>query len=666
MIAKIKNLLRTSIGPTWSPWLVFFISLLAYLRTMAPTIGPIDSGELSLVCRTLGIAHPTGYPLYTLIGRLWVWLLPFGELAWKLNLLSAIFISFSVFFLYLALRNLYISNMASFSAALIYAFSPVVWQQSAFLEVYALTAMLATSLLWLVVKFHKDHNIRHFLLGSFIAGLGLGNHLSLLWLLPGFLILSYLKPERPGLKLTLLGVLFFATGLSIYLFLPIRSTLSPLFDWGNPSNWERFLGHISGKQYRGWMFNGSSGELWTNILRFMGTWLSNPPIYSWWLIIPGVGLLFRKNKGLLVSLLAVMILTVFYAVNYSIPDIEAYYIPAFICSSIFLAFGLDWLLSLKRFLPVSYKIRLVFPALAVALFVIPLGYGLKTNDNSRNRISYIVASGVLESAAPNGVILADNWDIYSPCLYLMHYREIRRDVILIDKELLRRRWYFGYLEKQYPEYYDSCRKQIDSFLKALYPFEHGLPYDPNVIQQAYVELLNAMLLNNYYDNPPYLTQNRMQGDLANVAQGYNRVPEGFLFRLKTATAIESVEDGFLFSGQALSCDTLKLSQREMMLYRLLPQMLYQRGVYYAQNLMFNQALEYFLQALKYESKKANLYLALGGTYFGLNRTAEARDAFQKALGLDPGNQVALENLKRLSIFLPGGPKAITTELNSGN
>ncbi len=337
---KIKNILKASIGPVWGPWLVFFISLSIYLRTMAPTIGPIDSGELSLVCNYLGIAHPTGYPLYTLVGRLWVFILPFGELAWKLNLLSALFMALSVSWLYRILMNLEVREEISFSSSLIYAFSPVIWQQAVFLEVYALTALLAMMLLWLAVRYHKNHDQKYILLGSFVAGLGLGNHLSLLWLLPGLLVLVFSKSLKTNLRILILGLLFFVFGLSIYLFLPIRSNLAPLFNWGNPNNWERFFWHISGRQYRVWMFNQSTGELLANLGNFAKLWLNNPIIYLWWPIIPGGYVLFRKSKILFLSLLIIFILAVFYGINYSIPDIEAYFIPAFICSFIFMSIGL--------------------------------------------------------------------------------------------------------------------------------------------------------------------------------------------------------------------------------------------------------------------------------------------------------------------------------------
>lgn len=656
----LLKVLKTSIGPIWGPGLVFFISFLVYLRTMAPTIGPIDSGELSLVCRTLGIAHPTGYPLYTLIGRLWVFLIPFGELAWKLNLLSSLFMALSASMLYRIIAELDIQREIAFSASLMYAFSPVIWQQAVVLEVYALTALLATILLWLTVSYRKSGEGRYLLLGAFLAGLGLGNHLSLLWLIPGLMMMALIKPGGSKLRILWRGFLFFIFGLSIYLFLPIRSNLAPLLNWGNPNNWERFLWHVSGKQYQVWMFNQSLGELLANLRNFVKLWLDNPGLYLWWLIPPGTYAVFKKSQILFWSLLAIFVLAVFYGINYSIPDIEAYYIPAFICSFILMAFGLGWIH--RRLAARQGRLGSVFAGVMLGLFLLPLALNFRANDNSRNRLAYAIAGNILESVAPNGLILVDNWDIYSPGLYLMQNDHLRPDVILIDKELLRRSWYLEYLEKRYPELYRSCRERIEAFKKQLYPFEHGQPYDHQAIQQEFIAMINALLLANYYDNPPYLTQNRPLGDFAGVAPDHQRIPEGLLYRLKLPGVIERVPDEFMFSGQLLNTDTLSLSTRDKMLYRMMAQMLYQRGIYLAQNLLYDQALDYFLQALRYERNKASLYLALGGSYAGLNRVEEARDAFQKALLLEPGNPVALENLRRISIFLPGGPKGITTEI----
>ena len=123
--------------------LVFFISFVVYLKTLSPTVGFVDSGELTTVAYTLGIAHPTGYPLYTLLGRLFT-LLPFGSIAWRVNIASAFFASLSTLFLYLLSKNLFTrmlsggeanatataTVLSSFITALLFAFSTTLWSHA--------------------------------------------------------------------------------------------------------------------------------------------------------------------------------------------------------------------------------------------------------------------------------------------------------------------------------------------------------------------------------------------------------------------------------------------------------------------------------------------------------------------------------------------------------
>jgi hypothetical protein len=70
--------------------LLLVVDLSVYLLTLAPTVQFIDSGELAVVCKTLGIAHPTGYPLYTLLGRLFS-LLPSGDIIFRVSQMSLLF-----------------------------------------------------------------------------------------------------------------------------------------------------------------------------------------------------------------------------------------------------------------------------------------------------------------------------------------------------------------------------------------------------------------------------------------------------------------------------------------------------------------------------------------------------------------------------------------------
>src|ERR1051325_5016409 len=80
--------------PTPTAWKlavgVGLLSLLSYLFTLAPTIVGGDSGELVTAVATLGVPHPPGYPLYCLLGHLFTLLVPFGSVAYRVNLFSAV------------------------------------------------------------------------------------------------------------------------------------------------------------------------------------------------------------------------------------------------------------------------------------------------------------------------------------------------------------------------------------------------------------------------------------------------------------------------------------------------------------------------------------------------------------------------------------------------
>ena len=83
---------------------LFIVSIAVYIKTLAPSVWFIDSGELSAVASTLGIAHPTGYPLFTLIGHLFS-MLPVSESqVYNLNLMSAFFCSLAVFMFVFLMR----------------------------------------------------------------------------------------------------------------------------------------------------------------------------------------------------------------------------------------------------------------------------------------------------------------------------------------------------------------------------------------------------------------------------------------------------------------------------------------------------------------------------------------------------------------------------------
>jgi hypothetical protein len=111
------------------------LSLSVYLLTLAPTVTSEDSGELISAAHYFGVPHPPGYPLWTMLCGTFIKIVPFGTIAWRANLFSAVCTSLSTIPLFLALGTLGTCWPASLCASLVWAFSRTLWSQSVITEV---------------------------------------------------------------------------------------------------------------------------------------------------------------------------------------------------------------------------------------------------------------------------------------------------------------------------------------------------------------------------------------------------------------------------------------------------------------------------------------------------------------------------------------------------
>src|SRR5437764_11746350 len=121
--------------------------LLLYLRTLCPTVYLGDSGEISTAIVTGGVVHPPGYPLFSLLGRVALLLIPFGEPAFRIGCVVALAAAGAVALLYLLARELGCSAWAAGSGAAVFGASYTFWNQSTRVEVYTLHVLLACLLL---------------------------------------------------------------------------------------------------------------------------------------------------------------------------------------------------------------------------------------------------------------------------------------------------------------------------------------------------------------------------------------------------------------------------------------------------------------------------------------------------------------------------------------
>jgi hypothetical protein len=541
--------------------LVLLISGLVYLLTLSPSIYFIDSGELAVVCNTLGIAHPTGYPLYTLLGKTFT-LIPLKTIIFRLNFLSSILICFTNLFVFLILLDLsrFVSILktkelkiwGAFLGALVFAFNPTLWSQATTNEVYALNIFLQTlvvylSLFWyLKAQDNRDKRRDKVLfLFVFLYGLSFGDHMSTLLLFPAlaFLILIAEGKQIFNAKRLLSLALFFVLGLTIYLYLPIRAAQKPLLNWGDPTNFTNFIRHVSAWQYRIWMFSESAGELWGNFKNFLNLFFNGFQIHLLIVGLLGIYNLIKCNIKILIFLIIVLWANILYGINYSIADIDPYFLPSFMVFAVIIGWGMFWIFNIcesllfkggaKENKRILLKILCFLPFIILPLVTLKLNYF--EQDKSRNYLAYEWGKNILRSVEKDAVILTNVWDHYSPWLYLRYIENLRPDVRFVESRLTIRSWHFDYIKKAYPEIFSRSQKEIESFGEQVLIFEQGMLKDTTEIETRYVNMTKSILLKNYDDAPLYtdiVPTPQVRNIQKMIKDNFFEIPEGMVHRLK--------------------------------------------------------------------------------------------------------------------------------------
>lgn len=191
----------------WRPfserWVVLFLFLVPfvfYLSTLLPGVGERDGYELQAISATLGYAHPTGYPLFPILGRIWIALVPFGSMAWRINVLCALYAAASIPLIYGVARRVLGEQPFAAWSALALAFSRTLWTQASQPEKYTLNALFVALVLYVAfgtVDPHARGPHPHLRWLAFCYGLSLTHHRTMLMLLPALVV--YVLWRDPGL-----------------------------------------------------------------------------------------------------------------------------------------------------------------------------------------------------------------------------------------------------------------------------------------------------------------------------------------------------------------------------------------------------------------------------------------------------------------------------------
>ncbi len=210
----------------------------------APGLTWLDAGELGAAAHELGVAHPPGFAAYTVIHHGLMRLLPFGDVAFRGNLASAVLAAFSLVAIYHAARAWGQSRFGAVLGAGLVGVAPQCALHAGAVEVYTGAALLLAVLLLCFGRFQVEGDRRWALALAFVAGLAVGGHHPALRLLALPLFLTVAWQTRGRFVASLVGVATF--GGAVILYLPIRAAAEPLRNWGDPGSlgalWEHFTG----------------------------------------------------------------------------------------------------------------------------------------------------------------------------------------------------------------------------------------------------------------------------------------------------------------------------------------------------------------------------------------------------------------------------------------
>ncbi|HPP33978.1 MAG TPA: DUF2723 domain-containing protein [Ignavibacteriales bacterium] len=553
-------------------YLAIIISFVFYSLTFSRYITEIDAGELLAIQSLLGVAHPSGYPLFTVIGHFFSKIPVDISNIVKLNFLASIYVTLSLVIFVFLLSHLFNrakdyyfipkvkaknpkekqkiekellfsfdgftntqKSIALFIATITLGLSRTYWEQATSTEVYSLHLLLVNlSLFVFFVAYSKEH-ILYWLLFAFVYGLSFLNHLTVFQLLPAFAYLYFNKHKFKKeallqvLYMIVVGLVIIVGGYSILYFI---AKSDPLFNWGNPVNWNAMVNHITGWQYRVWLFQ--SLDVFFN--NFVDKYLVNlgSEFFVIFLIIAAVGAYYtyKRFRKLFVFLMIAFLFNIFYSCNYSIHDISNYFLLSYIVIAIFVGFGVIHIYQqVEKMHRISYYYLVILSIFAI----IQIYQNYTYNDKSDYSVIEDYTREYLANVDDNSVILTYQWDILvSPSYYIQFVENKYRYTEIVDKELLRRTWYFKQMKKTTPKAYDLVKEDANKFIQELLKFEEDDIYDGNYLEALYrkiqIELVTNDKFKTCYLGPEFLA-NEINNGIITIPEGYELVPDLFSFKI---------------------------------------------------------------------------------------------------------------------------------------
>ncbi len=440
------------------PFFLFITTFAIYLHNLSSSVYGGDVGDFITAAVVRGVPHPSGYPLFTLLGILFN-SLPINQTpAFKMGLISVVASSFSVVLMYLIVLELTKRKLLGFITALTLAFIYPFWLYAELAEVFALNSFFMLLLLFLAVLYHRRKKLIFLYILSFSIGLSLTHHEIIVLLFPSILFLILTANWRIILKFSILArcALLFLLGLLPYAYIPIAAFYNPPLNWGNAVTPENFFRLILRLDY-GWVLDTTKIDWYFRFLTikaYFAYWKAElPPVLIGSCILGAIYMIKKGQKLLFFSIFLAFFLTGVFFAWYSSTSIshpfgfgviERFYMVSFPFFVLFFPFGILFITeSVIRILghvnPIFLKRSFYSTIFSVVFIAIPIFlffYNFPKTDLHDVWTGDYLGEDVLLPLPKNSILLLNADTILLNTFYMHYARNTRKDVEIYTSSLL--------------------------------------------------------------------------------------------------------------------------------------------------------------------------------------------------------------------------------------
>ncbi len=458
-VKGLLDRLRAQLGSRPEFWIgaAFFVgTFLLYARTMPPTVLDGDSGEYQYMAYILGVPHSSGYPLYILLAKLFTFL-PFGDVAYRVNLFSVIAAALAAPFIYWIARRLSLRRAPAILATMIFLVTPSMWGGALQAKTYALHVLLGVLTIFFALRWHQQNRVRDFYACAVVFGLGLTNHHVIVFLAPALVLMLWLNRARFNRGLLIRGAMLTLIPLVLYAYIPIRA--NQLIAQQDPANWDLykredamlkgtvteyynntpqgFFALVTGLDNYfkiGFTSETERADRFGNALNLL---LEQFTVVGVALAVLGAYTSFHRDRKTFAFLATIAAGIAFVAVLMRALSTVYYFSLCYLALAMWVGFGVQAILEGSRnsaLLPPLTKGRAGEGSILALILVLPIFLFISNYprlDQSNNYAARDYAQSVLrDNIAKNAVVIAP-WEVATPLRYLQFVENQRPDLLVV-------------------------------------------------------------------------------------------------------------------------------------------------------------------------------------------------------------------------------------------